>query len=110
MERLIDYDPVTKTRTVFEASPDGEEFRVTDIQDVEDIIEQNKREYAAVDERARYGDLARVARIPDVVVADLQRRGILDPDGEVKDEARFLKWLDDPANLHFRTRPGSLSR
>ena len=70
-------------------------------QDVEPLIEQNKRLYNAVDEKARWGDgFVRVAHIPEVVYADLQTKGILN------DPAAFKRWLNDADNRVFRVRPG----
>lgn len=100
MKKLLDFDPVTKTRTNFHGSADGESFVIEDRMDVEDLVEQNKALHAATDARAGYGDLERVASIPLNIYLKLQKEGVLD------DEKAFKRWLNDPANLAFRTRPG----
>lgn len=70
-------------------------------QDVTDIIEANKAAYNQVDERANWkGDMHRVGSVPMSVYYDLKRRGILD------DQAALKRWLNDPENQVFRTRPG----
>lgn len=71
------------------------------VQDVEAVLELNKAQFNATDERARYKDGAHhVARIPLAVLQDLRKRGIAD------DPARMRQWLNDPENRYFRVRPG----
>ena len=107
--RVHSLDPALKIRRNWHEDTDGSVVVETQ-QDVEDIIELNKAEMASVDENARYGDQARIARIPLSTYFALQRQGIIGPDGDVTDETAFLKWLDDKDNVLFRTRPGSLSK
>lgn len=74
---------------------------IESVQDVESVLELNRSEFNATDERARYRDGAHpVARIPLVVLQELRKQGIAD------DPARMRKWLNDPENRYFRTRPG----
>lgn len=74
---------------------------IESVQDVEQILDANRNAYNETDERARYKDGAHmVARIPLVVLQDLKKRGIAD------DPAAMRKWLNDPENKYFRTRPG----
>lgn len=91
---------------------DGETITFEDFQDVENVLEMNKLLYNDVDAKTPFkGDgLHRVASIPLVVMVELERQGIVDSAWNVKDEARFLRFLDDPENIYFRTRPGKLSR
>lgn len=101
---LLDYDPLTKTRTTFHEL-DDDKFVIKTESDVTDLLEVNKAKYNDVDERARWGEKAWVAAsIPLHVYMDLWAKGI------ARDEKAFAKWLDDPANLFYRTRPGKLSR
>lgn len=102
-DTLLDYDPLTQIRTDYHEIDDrhvGFETR----QDVTDIIEVNKTFMADVDERHRYGDMSRVASIPVSVFFELERTGIS------RDPVAFKRWLDDPDNRLFRTRPGRLSK
>lgn len=78
---------------------------IKDEQNVAPILEANKRAYAQVDERARWGDGARVAEIPNSVIADLNVQGIM-RGFTVIDQKRMKAFLNDPANLYLRTRPG----
>lgn len=108
MGRLLEYDPVTRTKSLFHFNESDNSFIVEDVQDVEAIVEANKREYAGVDERARFtragkdfaGLGTRVANIPLSVLMELEKKGI------TKSQKRFKAWLNNPANRHFRTRPG----
>jgi len=105
MARLIDYDPVTKTKTLFH-DLGGDQYTIESVSDVEDVIEANKAIAATVDERARFGDVAHVASIPMAVVDQLIQDGVLGPGGTLLDERRFKRWLNDKDNRAFRTRPG----
>lgn len=110
MRRILDDGREDGIATIFHS--DGETITLEDVQDVEPIIEANKLLYNDVDERAPYaGDgFHRVASIPAVVMLDLERQGIVNNAWAVKDQKRFLQWLDDNSNIYFRTRPGKLSR
>lgn len=46
------------------------------------------------------GDWHHVAAVPNVVLHDLKKKGILD------DQKAFKKWLNDRDNRVFRTKPG----
>ena len=77
-------------------------------QDVSGIIESNKRQFNAFDERARWSDDLlgyKVASIPHTVIDDLNQKGIM-RGFHVVDQARFKEWLNHPDNRAFRTRPG----
>jgi hypothetical protein len=68
---------------------------------VDDVLEANKGSFNQVDERAGWkGDMHRVASIPMSLYYDLKAKGILD------DQVALKKWLNDPNNRYFRTRPG----
>jgi len=72
-------------------------------QDVSDVIEENKRQFNQVDERANWsGEWHKVGSIPMSIFFDLKRRGILD------DQVAMKKWMNDPDNRLFRTRPGKV--
>jgi hypothetical protein len=100
--RLLDIDPLTKVRSMFHSEdPDGNDMILEDVQDVTEILDHNKAERHMHDERSGWkGDMHRVASIPLVVWAELKREGI------ATDTKRLKKWLDDPDNMAFRTRPG----
>lgn len=78
---------------------------IKDEQDVSAILEENKASYNQTDERTRWGDGARVAEIPNSVIADLNVQGIM-RGFTVLDQKRMKAFLNDPANRYLRTRPG----
>ena len=72
-------------------------------QDLTDVTEDNKRTFNQIDERAGWaGDMHRVASIPMSIYYELQRKGI------INDPTAMKKWLNDPDNRVFRTRPGTV--
>lgn len=72
-------------------------------QDITDIIENNKATYNNVDGRANWkGEMHKVGSIPMSIYHELQKQGIL------QDPKRLKKWLNDPSNQVFRTRPGKV--
>lgn len=84
--------------------PSGGSHIYEDVQDVTEILDANKAEYNMHDERSRWNhEGTKVASIPLVVWEELKRKGIAD------DQKALLRWLDDPDNRAFRTRPGKLS-
>lgn len=78
---------------------------IKDEQNIAPILEANKAAYNQVDERARWGELTRVAEIPNSVIADLNAQGIM-RGFTVLDQKRMKAFLNDPANRFLRTRPG----
>lgn len=88
----------------------GDELVIVKSQNISAILEMNKREYAAQDERKTWGDDAfsnKVASIPLAVFADLEKLGIT-RGFAVIDKKRFHAWLNDPDNRAFRTRAGRI--
>ena len=103
MRRLFDVDPLTGTRTWFEADGAGEEYTLRTEQEVSPLLDLTKYTYNN-DGGSWRGDVHHVASLPNAVWFDLKQKGIID------DEKAFRKWLDDPANRFFRVKPGKLSR
>ena len=88
----------------------GDQLVIVKSQNISAILENNKREYAAQDERKNWGDDAfsnKVASIPLAVFADLEKLGIT-RGFAVIDKKRFHAWLNDPDNRAFRTRAGRI--
>jgi len=50
----------------------------------------------------------RVARLPNIVVHQLAKQGILNYNGKVLDKTKFFRWLNDSDNKHFRIYTGNL--
>ena len=76
-------------------------------QDITGIIDSNKAQFNAIDEKAKWGEWTKVASIPNVVVDELNKQGIM-RGYAVVDEKRFRAFLNNPDNRFFRTRPGQV--
>ena len=85
---------------------DGNYFIETK-QDISAILESNKAQFNAIDERAKWGEWTKIASLPNVVIDDLNRQGIM-RGFAVVDEKRFRTFLNNPDNRFFRTRPGQI--
>ena len=107
-KRELSYDPVTKTRKIFHADENGENYTVETLQDTTDIVEANKAAMAQTDERARWGEMTHIASIPLAVYNQWLAEGVIDPAGNVTDDKRLLKRLQDPDWSKLRVRPGRL--
>lgn len=99
MKRLLDTDPMTKTKRIFHFDHTTGDFHVETKSDVEGVVEGAK-ELRKEDSGNWKGDVHHVASIPNVIWADLQRRGIAD------NPKRLKKWLNDRDNRAFRTKRG----
>jgi len=79
-------------------------------QDVGGIIESNRKQFNAFDERARWSDHLlgnKVASVPMAVIDELNRLGIM-RGFHVVDQSRFRDFLNHPDNRAWRTRPGRI--
>ena len=100
MPRLFDSDPITKTRRIFHDNGDGT-YTIETQADVEDIVDEAKtldRCFRPSDNWR--GDMHKVATIPISVLMTPEMRKI------IRDPKAFKRWLNDPDNRVFRTRPG----
>lgn len=100
-KRIISDDSdTTGIVTSFHYDADKDEAVIQKSQDVSAIIEANKAEFNAAPER--WGEWSKVGSIPLSVYYELERKGIL------QDQKALAKWLNDPDNRAFRTRPGTI--
>lgn len=108
--RLFSRDEGTGITRWFHYDHTTDDVTIETVQDVTGIVEGNKAEYASIDERARWKDGLgnRVATIPLSVLSDLQRKGIYNHGTGVADQKAMTRWLNDPDNRFFRTRPGRI--
>lgn len=105
MKRLFDFDPVTGTTQWFHYDESEDSFTIETQQNIDALIEQNKDQFNSFSSgKDRWGDAigqsTHVARIDLNTYMDLQRKGIL------RDPVAMKRWLNDPDNAVFRTRPG----
>lgn len=101
-KKLFDKDDALGITRIWHYDQDTDQATIETRQDVSAIIEENKNEYAQIDERARWGEWTKVASIPMSIYYQLKREGKLD------DEAYMKRWLNDPDNKYFRTRSGEV--
>lgn len=99
-KRLISDDKHTGIKTFLNYDGTDDDAVISKEQDVTEIAEANKQAYN--DAPKKFGDVAHVARIPMTVYYELQRKGIL------HDQEALAKWLNDPDNMVWRTRPGKI--
>lgn len=98
-KRILSHDDFSGVTKIFH--PDGDSFVIeTEMAQpiVDDIIEANKTNFNEA--AGPWGNGKIVASIPIHIYWDLKRRGIAD------DDAAMKRWLNDPDNRFFRTRPG----
>lgn len=100
--RVLSYDPDTGIRELFHYDPDEDRMAISVQQDVKAIVEFNKARMAQTNERARWGSGKHVAKIPLIVLAQLQKAGIL------RDQKKFKAWLNDKYNEWCRIFPGKV--
>ena len=50
----------------------------------------------------------RVSSLPNILVHQLAKQGILNYNGKVLNKTRFFRWLNDSDNKHFRIYTGNL--
>lgn len=100
ISRPFSRDPFTGLERDFHYDPDTGDFHIETRQRVSSVLDANKAEFAAHDEHTPWGDGQKVASIPMGLYWELRAKGI------TKDQKAFRKWLNDPDNRFFRTRPG----
>ena len=102
-KRILDVSPDKAITRTWHFNPETEETTIQTSQDVTAVVEANKRDFAAIDNKANWtGEWHHVASIPESLYYKLKAEGKLD------DEAYMKKWLNDPDNRFFRVRPGQV--
>jgi hypothetical protein len=79
-----------------------DEATVETSQDITAIIEENKQDFNLQEKHSKYGEWNKVASIPLSIYFKLKQEGKLD------DQAYMKRFLNDPDNRYFRTRPGEV--
>ena len=95
-------------RTTSVGLNDKDEITLQTAQNVDALIEQNKKEYNNAETKwsdQLFGN--KVASIPFTAIDNLNKQGIM-KGFTVLDQKRFFAWLNDPDNLFFRTKKGHL--
>lgn len=77
-------------------------------QDITEILESNRQILEA--DKARLGhvkDLHHVARIPDTVIDDLNKMGVM-RGFVIVDDVAFARWLNDSENAQYKVYRGTI--
>lgn len=106
MPKILDYDPVTGVQEIFHKTDDG--FAIQTVQNVENVLNNNKRALNEDSGNYRGANYHHVAAIP-IVVAQKWRKEL---NGDDPFAAHNRKWLisklNDPDNKFMRTKGGTL--
>ena len=101
--KLFDINPVTGTRKMWHYDAEKDEATIETIIDATQIVSDNKDRFNSFDEKANWkGEIHHVASIPMALFYQMKAEGKLD------DQAYMKRWLNDPDNRAFRTRPGEV--
>jgi hypothetical protein len=99
--RLFDRDPVLGITEFFHWDEASDTFHIEAVQDVEPAIEANKQSFNSyTSPRDSWGAMHRVASVPLVIYQEWMKTGAH------RDQGFLRRWLNDPENRFFRTRPG----
>ncbi len=84
-------------------------YVIETIQDVSDIVEQNKQEFNNASTTWGDGDVFgnKIASIPNTVIDDLNRKQIM-KGYQILDMKKFKEFMNHPDNRFFRTKPGKI--
>ena len=101
--KLFDINTETGTRKMWHYDAEKDEATIETIIDATQIVSDNKERFNSFDEKANWkGDMHHVASIPMALYYQLKA------EGKLEDEAYMKRWLNDPDNRAFRTRPGEV--
>jgi hypothetical protein len=101
--KLFDINNETGTRKMWHYDAEKDEAVIETIIDASQIVSDNKDRFNSFDEKANWkGDMHHVASIPMALFYQMKAEGKLD------DQAYMKRWLNDPDNRAFRTRPGEV--
>lgn len=104
-ERLLDHDPLTGISQYIDTDEMTGVSTIRTEQDVTAIVELNKvhqRQFSHGSDTwgDGYDHRTKVASIPLSIWMDLKKKGV------ANDPVAMKRWLNDPDNFAFRTRPG----
>jgi hypothetical protein len=85
-----------------------DKLHVAHTQDISPIISNNIAQANEADKHAKWGDTARVATIPAVVVMEWMKEGINVMAPTYEDQQKIKKKLNSPEYAYLRTRGGRL--
>ena len=101
MKKLIHSEQDIGYQQVFHSDSEGN-LAIQTVQDVTDVVEENKRLFNATEKSTPWGEGQRVASIPLSIYYSKEFQEIR------KDQKKLRAWLNDSANAAFRTRAGKV--
>lgn len=107
---VLSWNPWSKIKEVFHKDMNTGEIVLETTANVKEITDDAKARYAMVDERAAWNtgtenDLNHVAYLPMEIWDKVRREtGV----NLLTDRKALKEWVNNPDNLHFRTRPGRI--
>ena len=105
-KHLIDHDPelgITQYYHFDEITGDTT-LETVWTSDVDEVNREDYKEHSDYGPSRWRGDMHHVARIPLFLLHELRKKGV------AQDQKAFARWLDDPDNRIFRTKPGKLGK
>ena len=111
---LNDPDDQAAVKTNLIVDEAENKFHIENYQDqasIKEILDANKvaQNEGAYKSKAMQNEKGyRVARLPNIVVHQLAKQGILNNNGNVLEKTRFFRWINDSDNRHFRIYTGNL--
>ena len=104
--RALDLDREALVREDWHYDHADDTVRLTQAQEVAPIVEFARAHHDATpDKHGRWrGELVPVATIPNTMLLELMRLGVLGRGFRVLDERRFYSWLQE--HSYFKTTPG----
>lgn len=102
MKKLFSHDPLTGITKWFhyDEGQDAKNFLIETVQETTPIVEANKSEFNNSRSSTHGEEFVKVASVPLSLYFELKRKGI------ANDPVALKRWLNDPDNRAFRTRPG----
>lgn len=106
--RLLDHDPIMGITEFIHYDDQTGASYIETVEDETALVEANRREFNSYTSGKHWGNgeeldpKNRVLRLSATMVADLQRRGVL------QDPVKLMAWADTDEAIPYRTRPGRL--
>lgn len=101
MKRIIHHEADTGITQYFHGDDQGN-IAIQTVQNVNDIIENNKTQFNATEKHTRWGEGQKIASIPLSIFYAPWFQEIR------RDEKKLRAFLNDPNNRAFRTRQGTV--
>ena len=99
---LFDHCAETGITEYYSEDPETGGFTIETVQDVTNLVEINQ--FLQNENTGRFTDLTHVASIPNVILMELSKQGIVSPTGRILDDKKYRAWLNDRDNRCFRTK------